>query len=210
MTTEAPNATREPIPERPLSGKTVVITGTSRGIGSVTAESFARFGANVVGSYATHTEKRRRLQDDVLDRCRDLNPDGDFSAILSDITNAEDRLLLLESGVQGLPDARRGIDVLVLNAAGGLERDKDDDYAEEINFRANMALVELFNPYMNEGSLIIFTQSMWGHLYGKIDQEPEYEPVARSKSMAEEELRRRIPELEERGIKVGIVVGDVI
>lgn len=196
--------------EDPLAGKTVVITGTSRGIGARDAVGFARVGANVVGSYATRTENRAKMQDEVLAECKAVNPNGDYTAVIVDITIPADRLFLLESAVGRLPDTSRQVDVLVLNAAGGLERDKDENYAERINFEANMALVDLFIQYMSKGSLIIFTQSMWGHLYGEIDQEPEYEPVARSKHMAEEELRRRIPELEEKGIKIGILVGDVI
>lgn len=197
-------------PERPLYGKTVVITGTSRGVGASAAIKFAEAGANIVGTHLNPGQKRQDLQTAVLEQCRQANPNGQFEVVVGDITDPEHRLNLLESAVGGLPDAKRKVDVLVLNAAGGLERGKDSEYARKINVEANMELADLFSPHMEEGSIIIYTQSLWGHLYGQVPQEPRYEPIAKSKFKAEQELLKRIDELGVRGIRVGILVGDVI
>ena len=51
-----------------LKGKTVFVTGSSRGIGAACAEAFAKKGANVIvnGRHGVSDElvKRRRLQND--------------------------------------------------------------------------------------------------------------------------------------------------
>lgn len=198
-------------PERPLAGKTVVITGISRGIGARTAVDFAIAGVDrIIGDHLNPHPKRIGMQDSVLEECRFANPNGEFISVLGDITDPTHRQNLRDIAVRSSTGSTRQVDALVLNAAGGLERGKDPSYAWEINYVANMALLDLFESHMSKDSMVIFTQSLWGHLYGVIEQEPEYEPIARSKKAAEDELRRRIPVLKEKGISVGILVGDVV
>jgi NAD(P)-dependent dehydrogenase (short-subunit alcohol dehydrogenase family) len=195
-------------PDRPLAGSTIVITGTSRGIGARAAVAFARAGADrVVGTHMNPHPKRIGMQDEVLEECRTANPNGEFLSVLGDITDPAHRQSLLTAAVTS---SNGQVDALVLSAAGGLERGKDPSYAMEINYRANVALLELFKPHMREGSTVIFTQSLWGHLYGEVPQEPEYEPIAASKHAFEVELLEQIAALRERGINVGILVGDVV
>lgn len=194
--------------ERPLAGKTGVITGTSRGIGARTAVAFAKAGADrVIGTHMNPHPKRIGMQEGVLAECRMANPTGEFLSVLGDITDPTHRQSLLDAAIGS---SNGQVDALVLSAAGGLERGKDPSYAMAINYEANIALLDLFKPHMRKGSLVIFTQSLWGHLYGEVTQEPEYEPIAESKNAFEVELLRQIPFLVERGINVGILVGDVV
>ncbi len=196
---------------QPLRGKLVVITGTSRGIGSRSALAFAEAGADIVGTHANPEERSERRQQGVINQVRELNPNVNFESVLMDITDSDQRFGLLVTAVGGnLNHPTRKVDVLVLNAAGGLEEGKDEGWADRINYDAQLQLVDSFLPYMNKGGQIIFMQSLWSHYYGEIMQYALYEPVARTKHAAEVELRRRIPEFDQRGVKLGVLVGDAI
>lgn len=48
-------------PERPFEGKTVLVTGGSRGIGRACVRAFARYGADVVLTYRSHAEAAEAL-----------------------------------------------------------------------------------------------------------------------------------------------------
>ena len=198
-------------PERPLAGKTVVITGTSRGVGASTAIEFAWQGADILGTHKNPGLKRRGMQTAVFDRCREVYPKGHFKVVIGDITDPMHQQNLADAAVNLVLGQSRKVYAVILNAAGGLERDRDEGYAREINVVANMALVDNLTPYMNPGGIFIYIQSLWGHLFeDEIYQEERYGPIADSKHEAEMELLKRQDELSMKGIRVGIVVGDVI
>ena len=48
-----------------LEGKTVIITGASRGIGKGIAEVFAKQGANIAFTYRSSDEKAKALEDEL-------------------------------------------------------------------------------------------------------------------------------------------------
>lgn len=60
------------------------------------------------------------------------------------------------------------------------------------------------------GSVIVFVTSHLAHFYGEKEVMPEYEPVAASKKAGEVELRAMVPELEQAGVRVAVVSGDLI
>lgn len=97
-----------------------------------------------------------------------------------------------------------------MNAAGGLEEGKEEDWANRINNEAQIELVNLFLPHMNEGGKIIFMQSLWAHYYGQTKQYAIYEPVASTKHAAEVRLREMVPLFDEKEVKLNVLVGDVI
>ena len=195
----------EPHELQPLKGKLAVITGTSRGIGAEIAVSLAGVGVDIVGSHVD--PKKEAKQEDTSTRV--VVQGASFDSIIADISEEKGREALLQVAIGGTQKPR-GVDYLILNAAGGLERGRSEDWAEQINIKAQHELVKGFVPNMNPGGKIIFMTSLWAHRYGDVKQLPAYGSVASTKHRFEEELRARIPELEQKGIGVGIVVGHII
>ena len=122
--------------------------------------------------------------------------------------------LTSESDVISMMDAIRArfghLEVLVLNASGGLERGKAEEYAASLNVDAQLRMAKLAADVMRESGRIVFVTSHWAHFYGQKDVIPEYEVVARSKNAGERALREHIPDLAARGISLAIVSGDAI
>ncbi len=190
---------------QPLQGKIGLVTGTARGIGAEIAVALGKAGSGVIGTHVDPGKEGK--QTETGKRVRQFGVP--FESVTADVTDEQDRLAMLYRAV-GNPRYPRKIDYLVLNAAGGLEKGKPENWAEMINVDAQRALVDMFLPYMNEGGAIIFMTSLWAHKYGELNQLPAYGPVASTKNRAERELRERQDELAERGIKLGFVVGHVI
>ena len=90
--------------------------------------------------------------------------------------------------------------MLILNASGGLEKDKPADYAMQLNSTAQVRLVEMALPLMPRGGRIIFVTSHMAHFYREKPVYGPYEPVAASKYAGERALRARGAEFEMRGI----------
>lgn len=91
----------------PLAGKTVLVTGATRGIGYATAEALARMGAGVV----VHGRDRQRVRDS----CRAIRaavPGSDVDGLVADLGSlAEVRALADE-----ITARHRRLDVLINNA----------------------------------------------------------------------------------------------
>ncbi|MFD8224496.1 3-oxoacyl-ACP reductase [Streptomyces massasporeus] len=101
-------ADREPTPadpDRPLSGRTALVTGAARGIGEAVAETLARDGARVVVLDVPQAEQDARR---VAERLGG-------TALLLDMTSADAGARIAEA----LPD---GLDLLIHNA--GITRDR--------------------------------------------------------------------------------------
>lgn len=189
-------------PERPFHNKTILITGTTRGIGKTTAIEFGRLGARVIGNRVTDSARG-----EIRDR-QVVNAVGEFGStmktVLADITTVEGRAALVAKAQE-----LGGIDTLVLNAAGGLEPDKPLDYTETVNYVAQQALVTELLPYINEGGNIVFTTSKWARAYGSVEQLPGYGDIARTKYMCQQAFSERIPELADRNIRLLVVSADL-
>lgn len=190
---------------QPLAGRRGFITGTARGIGAEIAVSLAEAGASPIGNHVDPGKEDK--QRGTGERVRQFGVP--FETVTADITDEDDRRAILYKAV-GNPRYPQNIDYLILNAAGGLEKGKPEDWADRINVDAQHALVDMFLPYMNEGGTIIYMTSLWAHKYGEVNQLPAYGPVASTKHRAEMELTGRIDEFAERGINFGVVVGHVI
>jgi len=137
-----------------LTGKTAVITGSSRGIGRAIAEQMALFGANVVVS-----SRKTEACEEVVAGIKKAG--GKAMAIAAHIGD--------KAALQGLVDKSRQafgkIDVLVCNAAvnpyfGPLAEIPDDafDRIMDSNVRSNLWLCNMVIPEMakrKDGSVII-------------------------------------------------------
>jgi NAD(P)-dependent dehydrogenase (short-subunit alcohol dehydrogenase family) len=102
------------------------------------------------------------------------------------------------------------LDVLVLNASGGLEKDKSADYAMQLNLTAQVQLVDAALPLMPKGSRIVFVTSHMAHFHGEKPMSGPYEAVAASKFAGEKALRARAAEFADSGIGFVVVSGDMI
>ncbi|WKG06790.1 SDR family oxidoreductase [Mycolicibacterium sp. HK-90] len=102
------------------------------------------------------------------------------------------------------------LDVLVLNASGGLERGADPGYAMRLNRDAQVHLATRALPLMPPGARIVFVTSHQAHFYPDKPVPDGYEPIALSKRAGEDALLAAKPALAERGIALKVVSGDMI
>lgn len=179
----------------------VVVTGASRGIGAETAARFAADGAHVVVNYR---EKRKRAQA-VADGI--VAAGGSASTIGADVADPG----AVRAMVDEIAESFGRVDVLVLNASGGLEREADAGYAMRINRDAQVRLASAVLPLIPEGGRIVFVTSHQAHfVHEQGDVPPGYGPIAMSKRAGEDALQAMIPEFRDRGVGFRVVSGDMI
>ncbi len=190
----------QPLAQGSLAGKRVLVTGSSRGIGADTIRYFAQAGADVVINYRQKAPRAEKIATEL----RDLGVRALVQG--ADLTDPD--------SVSAMMDAVQrefgGLDILVLNASGGMESGMADDYALKLNRDAQTGLLNAALPLLGEGSRVVFVTSHQAHFIDTTPTMPEYEPVARSKRAGENALRERISELAERGIEFVVVSGDMI
>lgn len=183
-----------------LRGKVALVTGASRGVGAEIARLLAERGADVVINYRS---KGRRAE-----------------AVAETVRAAGQRALVVQAdlvdvvAVAAMFSAVRetfgALDLLILNASGGLEKEMPADYALRLNRDAQLGVLDQALPLMAAGSRVIFVTSHLAHFHGQKPVLPEYEPVAASKHAGEIALRDRLPELAALGISLVVVSGDLI
>lgn len=183
-----------------LAGKRALVTGSSRGVGADTVRYFAQAGANVVVNFRNKAPRAEKL----ATQLRELGVEALVQG--ADLTDAAS----VESMMNAIREAFGGLDILVLNASGGMEGGMAEDYALKLNRDAQLAVLDAALPLMNEGGRVVFVTSHQAHFINTTPTMPEYEPVARSKRAGEDALRERIPALAERGIGFVVVSGDMI
>ncbi|MGO1849828.1 MULTISPECIES: SDR family oxidoreductase [unclassified Microbacterium] len=190
----------EPLAPGTLTGKTAVVTGSSRGIGADTVRSLARAGADVVINYRNKAPRAQKLANEVREQGVEALVVG------ADLTDADS----LESMFTSVKETFGTIDILVLNASGGMESGMAEDYALTLNRDAQLATLDAAAPLLGAGSRVVFVTSHQAHFIRTTPTMPEYEPVALSKRAGEDALRERIPALTEKGIEFVVVSGDMI
>jgi NAD(P)-dependent dehydrogenase (short-subunit alcohol dehydrogenase family) len=176
------------------------VTGSSRGIGADTARFLAQAGANVVINYRNKAPRAEKLAGEL----RELGVE--VLVVGADLTDAESVQAMFDE----VANAFGGLDVLVLNASGGMESGMAEDYALQLNRDAQVRVLETALPLLREGSRVVFVTSHQAHFIRTTPTMPEYEPVALSKRAGEDALRERIPALRERGVDFVVVSGDMI
>ncbi|GAA1792622.1 MULTISPECIES: SDR family oxidoreductase [Leucobacter] len=190
----------QPLEPQSLTGRRALVTGSSRGVGADTVRYFAEAGADVVINFRNKAPRAEKLAGEL----RELGVRALVQG--ADLTDA--------SSVDQLMAAVReefgGLDILVLNASGGMESGMAEDYALQLNRDAQLRVLDAALPLLGEGSRVVFVTSHQAHFINTTPTMPEYEPVARSKRAGEDALRERIPALAERGIEFVVVSGDMI
>jgi len=185
------------------SHNVALVTGGSRGIGAETVRTLAEHGYDIAFTYRN---KAARAQEVVAEASR---RNVRALALACDMTHASE----VASFFQALSAWTDHLDIVVLNASGGLERDlvgADPQYAMHLNRDAQLQFVDAALPLLAPGGTIVFVTSHWAHLYGQMEQLPAYEPIAESKYAGEQALRARQDEFAARGIRLVVVTGDLI
>lgn len=180
--------------------RAALVTGASRGVGAATARFLAVRGYAVVVNY----RNKARRAEAVVAEVEAAGRKGWIAQ--ADLTDADQTAAMFEQ-VAREPGH---LDLLVLNASGGLEKGMAEDYAMQVNLLAQTRALDLALPLLNERSRVVFVTSHLAHFHGQKPVYPAYEPVAASKRAGETALRERIPELEAKGISLVVVSGDLI
>ena len=183
-----------------VAGKTVVITGSSRGVGADTAKILAGQGANVVVNYRQKAPRANKVVQQIEEA------GGKAVAVGADLTDENGITPLLEAA----QDSFGSVDVVILNASGGMESGMGEDYAMRLNRDAQVALLEAALPVLSDGARVVFVTSHQAHFIRTTPTMPEYEAVALSKRAGEDALRERIPAFTEKGVGFVVVSGDMI
>jgi NAD(P)-dependent dehydrogenase (short-subunit alcohol dehydrogenase family) len=189
-----------PLKSGSLAGKTALVTGSSRGIGADTVRYLAGAGANVVINYRSKAPRAEKL-------LAELQATGTQGlAIGADLTDPAS----VESMMEAVRDRFGGLDILVLNASGGMEAGMGEDYALRLNRDAQVNVLTKAMALLGEGSRIVFVTSHQAHFIRTVPTMPEYEPVALSKRAGEDALLAFLPQLQTAGIGFTVVSGDMI
>lgn len=189
-----------PLQKEQMSGLRALVTGSSRGIGADTVSYFAEAGADVVINYRSKAPRAEKLATSL----RELG--GKVLTVGTDLTDPQSVAEMMSTIKQELG----GLDVLVLNASGGMEAGMAEDYALQLNRDAQVNVLESALPLMNPGARVVFVTSHQAHFIKTTPTMPEYEPVALSKRAGEDALREMIPSLTAKGIDFVVVSGDMI
>jgi len=135
-----------------LRGRTVFVTGASRGIGKAIALRAARDGANVV-VLAKTTESREKLQGSIHETAREVEAAGGKAlAVQVDVRDAEQIAKAVDEAVARFG----GIDVLVNNAGAIVMlpveaiQVRKFDLMTAINFRAPFAAANACVPHLRK------------------------------------------------------------
>ena len=189
-----------PLEPGSLAGKTALVTGSSRGIGADTVRYLAQAGANVVINFRNKAPRAEKLAAEL----RTLGVEA--LVVGADLTDPESVGAMFAE----VQRTFGGLDILVLNASGGMESGMAADYALTLNRDAQVSVLETALPLLGEGARVVFVTSHQAHFIRTTPTMPEYEPVALSKRAGEDALRERIPALTEQGVEFVVVSGDMI
>ncbi|WP_426623992.1 SDR family oxidoreductase [Leifsonia sp. McL0607] len=195
-----PSASVSPLEPGSLDGQRALVTGSSRGIGADTVQYLAGAGASVAINYRNKEVRAVKLADAIREK------GGTAITVGADLTDAESVTALF----QAVADAWGGLDILVLNASGGMEPGMAEDYAMQLNRDAQVNALNAALPLMGPGSRVVFVTSHQAHFIRTTPTMPEYEAVALSKRAGEDALRVLLPGLDEKGIEFVVVSGDMI
>lgn len=183
-----------------LAGKVALVTGSSRGIGADTLGYFAEAGASVVVNFRNKEARALKIVDAIKAN------GGQAIAVGADLTDQAS----VEAMFEAAKSAFGAINILVMNASGGMEAGLGEDYAMRLNRDSQVNLLTTALPYLQEGARVVFVTSHQAHFIRTTPTMPEYLPVALSKRAGEDALLELIPKLAEKGVGFVVVSGDMI
>ncbi|QDY65219.1 SDR family NAD(P)-dependent oxidoreductase [Glutamicibacter halophytocola] len=180
--------------------KGAVVTGSSRGIGAVTAQLLAEQGIGVVVNYRAKAPRANKIVAAIEEK------GGKAVAVGADLTTPEGPAALVDAAMENFGS----LDVVVLNASGGMETSMGENYALRLNRDAQVAMLEAALPKMSDGGRVVFVTSHQAHFINEVSTMDAYDAVAKSKRAGEDALREMIPQLAEKNISFVVVSGDMI
>lgn len=186
----------------PLSGKTALVTGASRGIGRASALALAKAGAQVLVHYC----REEKAASEVVARIRAAG--GRAEKVAADLRLAEGPHRLARR-VQVVIGAR--LDVLVASAGVAknvaIEDTRVEDFDElfALNVRAPYFLVQQLMPTMCKGSSIILLSSRTAHA-----SEGSLSAYAATKGAIDALVKHFSLTLGNRGVRVNAIAPGVV
>lgn len=187
----------------PFEKKTVLVTGSGRGIGRAIALHFARLGADVVVNYFRKREPAEETAAEIESLGRRA------LVVKADVGSIEDLVRMFEQ----ISEQFDGLDILVSNAASGYNRPALDqkprgwDWTMNINARALLFAAQKAVPLMEKrgGGTIVSLSSP-----GAIRVLPDYSVVGASKAAIEALTRYLAVELAPKNIVVNAVSPGIV
>jgi 3-oxoacyl-[acyl-carrier protein] reductase len=137
----------------PLSGRTALVTGASRGIGAAIARRLATDGARVIAHYGRSADEARRLVDQIK------TAGGRADAVQADLASSSGPTALIEGVTALLGDSR--LDILVNNAgvapfASTAETTPETfDALTHVNMRSLFFVTQGALPLLADGASIV-------------------------------------------------------
>jgi 3-oxoacyl-[acyl-carrier protein] reductase len=180
--------------------RVALVTGASRGVGAEIAALLGDPDTHVIVGYR---EKARRAADVVADI---RAAGGDATAAQADVAVEQS----VAAMIADVADRFGRLDVLVLNASGGLEPGAEADYPMLLNRDAQVRLAQQALPLMAPGARIVYVTSHLAHFLGRKPVPADYLPIAESKQSGETALRGMLSTFENAGVTLVVVSGDMI
>ncbi len=180
--------------------KVALVTGAARGIGAEVAHQLGAAGVHVIVNYREKIKRANAIVDAIT------AAGGHGSVAGADVCDPDATANLIDH----IRDTFGRLDMLVLNASGGLERGADAGYAMRINRDAQVRLAELALPLLSPGGRIVFVTSHQAHFHGQQPVPDDYQPIAASKRAGEDALRAMQSRFDEAGVSFVVVSGDMI
>ena len=182
-----------------LTGKTALVTGSSRGIGKAIALGLAQCGAAVAVHYVGHSDEAQAVADQIPNSC----------IVQGDLLDDEAPRKILEQVQEKLGQ----IDILVLNASVQFRQDWDqvtrDKFDQQViaNFRSEFEMIQLATPHM--------INQKWGRILtiGSVQQHRPHSamiPYAATKSALETMVRALAKEFAPHGVTINNLAPGVI
>lgn len=178
----------------------VLVTGASSGTGAEVAQLLADPGTHVIVNFCEHADRAERVAAAIRDA------GGHASTLGADLTDAAATATMIDS----IANDFGRLDVLVLNASGGLHPAADPGYAMRLNRDAQRRLAMLAMPLMPAGGRIVFVTSHQAHFFPLKAVPKGYAAVAASMRAGETALYARRSQFERAGIGYTVVSGDMI
>lgn len=186
----------------PCNGKTVLVTGASRGIGRAAALALAKAGAQVLVHYGRGAVEARAVVDQIK------AAGGRAEAVGADLSDPKGAHKLAAK-VREIVGER--LDILIVNAGVSRAAAIEDTTVEDfdalfaVNVRAPYFLVQQLLPILKDGSSVVFTSSLAAHA-----AVGELSAYAATKGAIDTLVKHFAQALGARGVRVNAVAPGVV